>query len=56
MQSTCFINILFNLFKGLRDRPKDGPSSRSPGNFALCCHETGQYTQLPERLKWANSG
>ena len=30
------------LFKELWDRPKGGPSSRSTGNLAYCCHETGE--------------
>ena len=36
----------FYLFKGLWACPKGGPSSRSTGNLANCCHETGEYRAM----------
>ena len=39
-------SVYIYLFKGLWDRPKGGPSSRTTRNFSHCCHETGEYRAM----------
>ena len=41
-----FNDYLFYLLKDLWDRPKGGPSSRSTGKLAHCCHETEEYRSM----------